>query len=307
MLLSNPDQLSLLKQNNPRLTEALEKGLEEFTRVLREQQNERAEQERLRIRMLQADPFDSQAQTLIAEEIRKQNIDSNMETAMEYHPEAYGQVTMLYIDCKVEGNLIKAFVDSGAQSTIMSKSCAERCNITRLIDARWSGIAKGVGTQRIIGRIHLTQVQIENDFLASSFTILEDQTMDMLLGLDMLKRHQCSIDLRRNVLVIGTTGTETRFLSESEIPEHAKNSRNPAEEGDAELAEAMSRSVTETSANPTPQTSGPSASSHPEPVVKELMNLGFSREQVLHELNRFNGNRDEAVAALLAKSLVFPR
>jgi hypothetical protein len=34
------------------------------------------------------------------------------------------------------------------------------------------------------------QIQIGNDFLQSSFSILEDQPMDMLLGLDMLKRHQ---------------------------------------------------------------------------------------------------------------------
>lgn len=39
-----------------------------------------------------------------------------------------------------------------------------------------------------------------------------------LTGLDMLKRHQCSIDLKRNVLFVGTTGTETPFLGESEIP-----------------------------------------------------------------------------------------
>lgn len=72
----------------------------------------------------------------------------------------------------------------------MSSSCAERCNIMRLVDTRWSGIAKGIGVQRIIGRVHMVQIQIENDHLTTSFSILEDQPMDMLLGLDMLKRHQ---------------------------------------------------------------------------------------------------------------------
>lgn len=57
---------------------------------------------------------------------------------------------------------------------------------------RWAGIAKGVGVQRIIGRIHMVQIQIENNFLTTSFSVLEEQPMDMLLGLDMLKRHQVS-------------------------------------------------------------------------------------------------------------------
>lgn len=55
---------------------------------------------------------------------------------------------------------------------------------------RWAGIAKGVGVQKILGRIHMVQIQIEKDFLTTSFSILEEQPMDMLLGLDMLKRHQ---------------------------------------------------------------------------------------------------------------------
>ncbi|CAN9512016.1 unnamed protein product [Ophioblennius macclurei] len=254
MLLSNPHELSLLKERNPPLAEALLSGdLERFTKVLQEQQQDRAKREQERIRLLTADPFDLEAQAKIEEDIRQHNVEENMTIAMEEAPESFGQVVMLYINCKVNGHPVKAFVDSGAQMTIMSQACAERCNIMRLVDRRWAGIAKGVGTQKIIGRVHLAQVQIEGDFLPCSFSILEDQPMDMLLGLDMLKRHQCSIDLKKSVLLIGTTGTETRFLSEAELPECARlaygaegrEDARPDEIADRELAEALQRSIQE--------------------------------------------------------------
>uniref|UniRef100_A0A672ZPL0 Ubiquitin-like domain-containing protein n=1 Tax=Sphaeramia orbicularis TaxID=375764 RepID=A0A672ZPL0_9TELE len=256
MLLSNPHELSLLKERNPPLAEALLSGdLERFTKVLQEQQQDRARREQERIRLLTADPFDLEAQAKIEEDIRQHNVEENMTIAMEEAPESFGQVVMLYINCKVNGHPVKAFVDSGAQMTIMSQACAERCNIMRLVDRRWAGIAKGVGTQKIIGRVHLAQVQIEGDFLPCSFSILEDQPMDMLLGLDMLKRHQCSIDLKKSVLLIGTTGTETRFLSESELPECARlaygaegrEDARPDEIADRELAEALQSFLLSTS------------------------------------------------------------
>ncbi|ELK16527.1 protein DDI1 homolog 1 [Pteropus alecto] len=245
MLLSNPHDLSLLKERNPSLAEALLSGnLETFSQVLREQQREKALKEQERLHLYSADPFDLEAQAKIEEEIRQQNIEENMNIAMEEAPESFGQVAMLYINCKVNGHPLKAFVDSGAQMTIMSQACAERCNIIRLVDQRWAGIAKGVGTQRIIGRVHLAQIQIEGDFLQCSFSILEEQPMDMLLGLDILRRHQCSIDLKKNVLVIGTTGTQTHFLPEGELPPCAKLvSGTGQESSDKEVADAVKYSV----------------------------------------------------------------
>ena len=88
-------------------------------------------------------------------------------------------------------------------------------------------IAVGVGTGKILGKIHIVELNIGGYDFPCSITVMDseaglgDKNMDCLLGLDMLKRHRCCIDLGKNVLrfAIGHTGQtmETPFLHEHEL------------------------------------------------------------------------------------------
>ncbi|XP_060873378.1 52 kDa repressor of the inhibitor of the protein kinase-like [Metopolophium dirhodum] len=51
--------------------------------------------------------------------------------------------------------------------------------------------------------------------------------------------------------------------------------------------------------------SSSSSQSFKETDITELINLGFSREQVIQELKRFIGNKNQAMASLFAKILKF--
>lgn len=76
--------------------------------------------------------------------------------------------------------------------TVMQKATAERCGVMRLLDPRYAGVAQGVGSAPILGKVHLAQLKAGGHYVPISITVI-DQPGDMFLfGLDNLKRHQVS-------------------------------------------------------------------------------------------------------------------
>ena len=189
----------------------------------------------------------------------------------------------------------------------------------RLIDSRFAGVAKGVGTAKILGRVHVAPLLIGKEVFTSSFTILEGTDMDFLLGLDMLRKHQACINLRENVLEIGSQ--KCPFLAEKDLPHHMrpdhmdaadepthapsaagghavpKGAVVAAPKGAAAAPKGIAVTAPPPAAKPAPQ-----APTYPEAVVQQLMNLGYPREQVIQALNRFNGNAEMAAALLFESS-----
>ncbi|PVV01488.1 hypothetical protein BB560_004090 [Smittium megazygosporum] len=218
-LINDMDLLRRLEVSNPQLVKAARESPEKFAEMANDLEMRRYQEElqhMLKMKELEADPFNLESQKQIEEMIRMQNVIKNMEHAMEYNPESFGSVIMLYVNTKINGYDVEAFVDSGAQATIMNTTCAERCGLMRLLDTRFTGIAKGVGEAKILGKIHSAYMTIGHQVLSCSFIVMEGLGTEVLFGLDMLKKHQACIDLKRNSLVINDELIP--FLHEHEIP-----------------------------------------------------------------------------------------
>ncbi len=222
--------------------------------------------EQLYQKRLQDNPNDIEAKDYFDSKRKRQLVQQQYHQAMQEYPESMGRVLMLYIEAKINDHTLQAFVDSGAQATIMSKKCAQKCGILDLVDTRFAGVAVGVGTGKILGRIHIVQLQIGNTYFPCSVTVMDDMSlptsgmsgagkgsgdapkpkdMDFLLGLDMLKRHLCIMDLEKGCLRFRLEPgkyLETPFLHEKDLDESKGGTKGfNAERSNQELEDAQRR------------------------------------------------------------------
>ncbi|XP_030552110.1 protein DNA-DAMAGE INDUCIBLE 1 [Rhodamnia argentea] len=310
-LRQDSNMMAQLFQKDPEFAQAiLGNDLNRLQDILKERHRQRSELRRQQdeeLALLHADPFDVEAQKKIEAAIRQKGIDENWAAALEYNPEAFARVVMLYVDMEVNGVPLKAFVDSGAQSTIISKSCAERCGLLRLLDQRYKGIAHGVGQSEILGRIHVAPIKIGNIFYPCSFLVLDAPNMEFLFGLDMLRKHQCIIDLKENVLRVGGGEVSVPFLQEKDLPSRFLDEERLAKQASSSGAPATT-GTTDKSKTTVPSGSHSSGAANTlnnaskeadfEAKVSKLVELGFGRDAVIQALKFFDGNEEQAAAYL---------
>ena len=65
------------------------------------------------------------------------------------------------------------------------------------------------------------QVKVGTELVPMAVTVVEHSDMDLLFGLDMLRRYRCNIDLDNNCLRFGSLNVSLPFLPDHEIPQHA--------------------------------------------------------------------------------------
>ncbi len=205
----------------------------------------------------------------------------------------------------------------------------------RLMDVRYAGMARGVGTAKILGRVHSAEIKIGGAVMPCAFTVMEGKDVDLLFGLDMLKRYRAKIDLEKNALCL--EGIEVPFLHESEIPKSfeeaemneptvagpdgteigarsgAVRPKGATVAGEHSVAAGPSGSSSSgpatvaSSAPPTSQAPAPKAPASstsgrtfpPEHVQQLVGMFGCSEQEAVQALEMFGGNVEAAASFLL--------
>ena len=243
--LTSPDDLNQLFITNPELAEAIVAGntpkVEEIVRKqVNEAEKKQKDEEMEYIRLMNSDPNDPEVQRKIAKIIQQKNINENLRQAEEYMPETLFPVHMLFINLEINKKKVVALVDTGAQSTIMSQDLCQKCDLFNLCDTRYSGIAKGVGTSKIIGVVHAAQMKIDNKVLMAKITVIENSSIGFIFGLDNMRAHRCTIDLNKAGLIFPDIGVTAKFLSDGEIKKIKEEQDEQDEKEEIERAKKAS-------------------------------------------------------------------
>lgn len=125
--------------------------------------------------------------------------------------------SLCYVTCEINDRLVEMMVDTGAQTSVISEGLMRKLKLEKMLNTWYNGVASGVGTARILGRIERCPVQIGSVEFLLYFCVLETPDDLLLLGIDQMRRFKCQVDLEDNKLVFGGKGgVEVDLLSSSD-------------------------------------------------------------------------------------------
>eukprot|EP00927_Polykrikos_kofoidii_P071084 TRINITY_DN67419_c0_g1_i1.p1 TRINITY_DN67419_c0_g1~~TRINITY_DN67419_c0_g1_i1.p1 ORF type:complete len:297 (+),score=41.09 TRINITY_DN67419_c0_g1_i1:21-911(+) len=124
---------------------------------------------------------------------------------------------MIYVACEIGDIAVEMLVDTGAQMSVISEPLVQRLGLRKMLDTRSTGVAVGVGTAQILGKLRRVPVKLGHVEFATDFSVLSLQEPLLILGIDQMRRFQCIVDLERQLIIFGGRGgVEVPFLPPAE-------------------------------------------------------------------------------------------
>lgn len=131
-------------------------------------------------------------------------------------PEFFIPIKMLYISCTINDQYITAFIDTGAQISIMNLETATKCGLCDRIDTKHTSRIIGAGdqSQEAVGNLYHVEMILGQYIVPCNFTVLKKGT-NIIIGLNFMRAHKILLDVGQNMLKIGNQ--EISFLNPDSI------------------------------------------------------------------------------------------
>ena len=101
----------------------------------------------------------------------------------------------LFFPVQLDGHKINAFVDTGAQSTVLSTSAASALGLTPVLLARdRAAVLRGAGPEQLSGHVHrFARLEIGGEVIRNPEIIIADLKLgdaDLVLGIDIVRQRR---------------------------------------------------------------------------------------------------------------------
>ena len=119
----------------------------------------------------------------------QKEINRQRKEISETYPELMFPGDLVFIPLRVNGVLIKAMIDCGAQECVCSYSLCKKCHLDKLIDRECKKTYSGIGQSKTIGIIHLVQMHFGKTIRICSVNVLDEKspTDFLLIGTNTLR------------------------------------------------------------------------------------------------------------------------
>ena len=134
---------------------------------------------------------------------RERKISDNYLKAYEEIPQVFIPAKMIHITGKINNHKIKFLVDTGAQVSLLPLNFVTACGLQDLIDNKYHGELKGVGTDKIVGKLHYVEITFPIGVFPGSFTVCKNNSIEAILGIDMMQALGITIDFKKRSLLFG--------------------------------------------------------------------------------------------------------
>ena len=151
-------------------------------------------------------PDDEIVQQISEADKSEKVITENYLKAYQEIPSSFIPASMIHLNAKIisNGNRVdvKFLIDTGAQVSLLPLDIVKACNLENILDQRYSGNLRGVGKDRVRGKLHYVEVEVPCGIIPCSFTVCENSNIEPILGIDMMQQMGLTLDFKSRTIKI---------------------------------------------------------------------------------------------------------
>jgi hypothetical protein len=124
-------------------------------------------------------------------------VEENFKKAYNEIPHTFIRTEAIFLKGHINGQEINFLLDTGAEMSVIPANIIQACGLESILDTQYSGVMKGVGEAKTLGRVHYVEVVLECGVYPCSFSVCSNNDLPAILGIDMMYNLGISIDFKK--------------------------------------------------------------------------------------------------------------